>query len=86
MLCFCCQVSRESSVSAPVRLSGESSSTLPLHRQGILGQPRGGHRSQASHPHCGAQREDSPPAHQGQETAAQEGPVTELTGPNSCGN
>lgn len=73
------QVSRESRVCAPVRLSGESSSTLPLHRQRILGQPRRGRRSQASHPHGGAQREDSPPAHQGQEITAQEGPVTDQT-------
>ncbi len=79
---FSFQVSRGSCVCATVRLSRESSSVLPLHRQGTLGQPRRRPRSQATHPNCGPQREDSPPAHQGQEDTAEEGPVIEWTAPN----
>lgn len=74
--CFCHQVSRASVVSAAVRLPGDSSSSLPLHGPGILGQPGRSQRSQASHPNCGAQRENSSPAHQRQKTTAGEGPVT----------
>lgn len=82
-LCFLsCKVPRESSVPAPFRLSGESSPAIPLHRQGVLGEPRRVPGSEASRSHGAAEREDAPPAHLGQQAPTDEGPVTKLTRPS----